>query len=240
MARYLLGDFIVELRNEFPHLELQCQKYLYTGDGEADFVIHVSEEERNAEAKVSPYPADQGYLESVCAYRQLCLQLPKRNAFLLHASVIEAEGRGIAFFARSGVGKTTHTRHWIKSYFPKVNIVNGDKPIVRFHDGVPYVYGTPWAGKEGANRNVKVPLCDLCLIERSETNEVLPMSKEEGLNALMVQILLPPEPEALISTLDMLEQILDGCRLWRIRCTAEQESAVVAHDVILGGKNNEA
>ena len=119
MGRYLFADFVVELQNEFPYLENQCRYFKYEGDRETDFVVHVTEEERNKEAEVSQYPDSQGYLESVCAYRKLCMQLPKRGAILLHAAVIEAEGRGIAFFARSGVGKTTHTRHWIKTYFPR-------------------------------------------------------------------------------------------------------------------------
>ena len=110
MARYLFADFVVELRNRFPHLERQCQYFLYEGDRETDYVISVTDEELAREARVSQYPDSVGYLESICAYRQLCSKIPLRGALLFHASVIEAQGRGIAFFARSGVGKTTHTR----------------------------------------------------------------------------------------------------------------------------------
>ena len=149
MARYLFADFVVELQNRYSFLDQQCQFFLYEGDRETDFVISVTDEEMMQEANVSQYPDNMGYLESICTYRKLCMQLPVHDAMLLHSAVIEADGRGIAFFARSGVGKTTHTRHWIKTYFPQVNIVNGDKPIIRFYDGIPYAYGTPWAGKEG-------------------------------------------------------------------------------------------
>ena len=240
MARYMFGDFVVELHNRYPHLENQCQFFLYEGDRETDFVVSVTDEEMMQEAKVSQHPDSKGYLESVCAYRKLCMQIPHRNAMLLHASVVEAEGRGIAFFARSGVGKTTHTRHWIRTYFPKVNIVNGDKPIIRFFDGVPYAYGTPWAGKEGIYRLVRTELKDLCLIERASVNEVTPLSKEEALNLIMLQIFLPQDPQAAMATLDMVEKLLENCNLWRIRCTPDRESAVVAYETIVGGKNHEA
>ena len=240
MARYLFADFVVELQNRFPHLEKQCQFFRYEGDRETDYVIRVTDEEIQSESQVSQYPDSQGYLESICAYRQLCAQLPLRGALLLHAAVIEAEGRGIAFFARSGVGKTTHTRHWIKTYFPQVNIVNGDKPIVRFVDGIPYAYGTPWAGKEGIYRLTRAELKDLCLIERAPVNEVTPLSKEEALNLLMLQIFLPPDPQATMATLDMVEKLLDHCNLWRIRCTPDKEAAILAHDTILGVESNEA
>ena len=115
-----------------------------------------------------------------------------------------------------------------------MNIVNGDKPIVRFYDGVPYAYGTPWAGKEGIYRLVSAPLRDLCLIERAPVNEVTPLSKEEALNLLMLQIFLPPDGESVIATLDMVEKLLENCNLWRIRCTPDKEAAILAHDTILG------
>lgn len=240
MPRYLFADFVVDLKNRFSYVEKQCKYFLYEGDRETDYEIAVTDEELKGEAKVSQCPDSQGYLESICAYRKLCMQLPKQKAMILHASVIEAQGRGIAFFARSGVGKTTHTRNWIKNYFPKVDIVNGDKPIVRFFDDVPYAYGTPWAGKEGVYRLTRAELKDLCLIERAPVNEVLPLSKEEALNLLMVQIFLPPDPEATIATLDMLEKLLERCNLWRIRCTPERESAILAYETIVEGKGHEA
>ena len=240
MPRYLFADFVVEIQNRFPRLETQCQFFRYEGDRKTDFVVRVTDEEIEKEATVSQFPESKGYLESVCAYRQLCMQLPPHNAILLHSAVIEAKGRGIAFFARSGVGKTTHTRHWIKTYFPEVDIVNGDKPIVRFIDGIPYAYGTPWAGKEGIYRLTRAELKDLCLIERAPVNEVTPLGKEEALQLLMMQIFLPPDPQATIATLDLIEKLLEHCNLWRIRCTPEKEAAILAHDTILGVKTHEA
>lgn len=239
MPRYMFADFVVELRNRYPYLEKQCQYFLYEGERETDFVISVTEEEMDREAKVSQHPDSRGYLESICAYRKLCMQIPKRNAILLHSAVIHIDGRGIAFFARSGVGKTTHTRNWIKNYFPKVDIVNGDKPIVRFFDGIPYAYGTPWAGKEGIYRLVRAEIKDLCLIERAPVNEVTPLSKEEALNLLMLQIFLPSDPESAVATLDMVEKLMEHCNLWRIRCTPERESAIVAYETIVEGKTHE-
>lgn len=240
MPRYVFADFVVELQNRYPYLERQCKYFLYDGDRETDYVIRVTDEEIEKEAKVSVYPDSKGYLESVCAYRKLCMQLPTAGAILLHSAVISAEGRGIAFFARSGVGKTTHTRHWIKNYFPQVDIVNGDKPIVRFVDGIPYAYGTPWAGKEGIYRLTRAELKDLCLIERATENEVTPLNKDEALKLLMVQIFLPSDPQGALATLDMIEKLLEHCNLWRIRCTPEKEAAILAHDTILGVKTHEA
>ena len=234
MPRYQIADFIIDFQNRFPYLEKMCAKYLYEGDAETDYVISVTDEDLQEEQRMAEHPCTDGYLETICAYRKLCNVIPRRRAFVLHSSVIEWQGQGIAFFARSGVGKTTHTRNWLKAFYPHVKIVNGDKPLVRFYGEQPFVYGTPWAGKEGANRNVKVPLTDLCLIQRGEKNEVSPLSKQEALELLMVQILLPKDPLGLSNTLDMLEGLLDRCRLWRIRCTPEEESAIIARQTMFG------
>ena len=93
MPRYLFADFVVDLKNRYPNLERQCKFFLYEGDRETDYEISVTDEEMMQEAHVSQYPENAGYLESICAYRKLCMQIPKRGAMLLHASVVEAEGR---------------------------------------------------------------------------------------------------------------------------------------------------
>ena len=41
------------------------------------------------------------------------------------------------FTAQSGTGKSTHIKLWKKHFGKDVDIVNGDKPIVRvFNDGI--------------------------------------------------------------------------------------------------------
>ena len=234
MPRYEFAEFIVDIRNAYDYTERCCKDYLYEGDRPTDYIIQVSTEELEQEQAVAEHQCSLGYLEFICVYRKLCMQIPLQGAMILHASVIEWKEHGIAFFARSGVGKTTHTKHWLKTLYPVAKIVNGDKPLVRFFDGKPFVYGTPWAGKEGANRNVKAPLTDLCLIERGEKNEVTPLPVKDALELLMVQILLPQDPMALCNTLDMVEKLMTQCRLWRIRCTPEEESAIVARKTMFG------
>ncbi|MBR4309379.1 MAG: hypothetical protein IKT58_07275 [Oscillospiraceae bacterium] len=234
MPRYEFAEFIVDIRNVYSEIEERCADYLYTGDRPTDYTIAVTPEELKQEQATVEHICAPGYLEFICAYRKLCNLIPLRYAMILHASTITWKDYGIGFFARSGVGKTTHTRHWLKTLYPHAKIVNGDKPLVRFFEGKPYIYGTPWAGKENAQRNVKAPLTHLCLIERGEKNEVSPLPPQEALELLMVQILLPPDPQALNNTLDMLEQLLSNCQLWRIRCTPVEESALLARMTMFG------
>jgi hypothetical protein len=241
MALYKFADLVIELNSQYDFLAKQCTGYRYTEDGSAELTVSVTEEEIQRERDVSPeIHFSAGYLESICAYRNLCRQLPGYDAFLLHGAVIDCDGRGIAFLARSGVGKTTHTMLWKQVYGKQMRIINGDKPIIRFFGDVPYAYGTPWAGKENFQCNARVPLTDICFIERSAENQVIPIQPEECLNTVMQQILIPPDPQMAIRTLQLLNRLLSVCRVWIIRCNISQEAAILAHDTILGEKKHEA
>ena len=241
MALYKLADLVIELNNEYDFLARQCAEYRYIGNASAEITVCVTDEDIRREQNYFPDKVHSaGYLESISAYRKLSLELPDYDAVLLHGSVIACEGRGIAFLARSGVGKTTHTMLWKQVYGDKVRIINGDKPIVRFFDGVPYACGTPWAGKENLQCNSRVPLTDICFIERSAENRVFQIRPEACLNSVMQQILIPSDPVMASKTLTLLDRLLTVCRIWVIQCNISQEAAIFAHDTILGETTHEA
>lgn len=229
-----IADFVVDFANQHDYLEKQCVEYRHKGNAPAEFTIRVTDDDLRQERFLSDRHYSDGYLESICAYRKLCLALPLRDALLLHGSVIACEGRGIAFLAHSGVGKTTHTMLWKRVYPEEVSVINGDKPIVRFWDGVPYAYGTPWAGKEGIQTNTRVRLTDLCFIERSESCSVEKADKGAYVNALMMQMLHPSDPEAAIKTLELSDRLLSSCNMWVIKCNISEDAARIAHDTIIG------
>lgn len=235
MALYKLADFVVNIENEYDYLTGQCAPYRYTGDIPAELSVKVNEDEIQHERIASEgINHSSGYLESICAYRKLCLQLPLYDAMVLHGSVISCGGRGIAFLARSGVGKTTHTMLWKQVYGEKVQIINGDKPVVRFFGGVPFAYGTPWAGKENLQSNNRVQLTDICFIERSEDNFVFRAASDACLDFLAQQILLPTEPAAAGKTLELLDKLMTACNFWIIRCNISEDAAITAHKTIIG------
>ena len=237
MALYSLADFVVKLDNQHEFITRQCMEYRYDGTDPVDFTIRVTEDEISDERGYFPENHHSlGYLESICAYRKLCVGLPMRNAMVIHGSVIECDGNGIAFLARSGVGKTTHTMLWKQVYGDKVTIINGDKPIIRFFDGVPFAYGTPWSGKENLQSNRRVRLTDICLIQRGTENAVFRIDPAQQLDAFMQQILIPTEPAAAERTLELLDSLLSECRVWVIQCNISQEAAIVAYNAIMGDK----
>ena len=78
-----------------------------------------------------------------------------RKTLLVHASVIRNGDKGYLFLGKSGTGKSTHSRLWIK-YVEGSDLLNDDNPAIRIMDGKAYVYGTPWSGKTPCYRNLCV------------------------------------------------------------------------------------
>ncbi len=227
----LLADFKILIRSEYPDVVEFCRDYVCIPaltDETADLVICPTEAEIEEERNHSlPFMA-AGYLETICIYRAICRRLPLLGGMMLHAAVLSDAGRGYAFTANSGTGKTTHLRMWTQAFGDAVAIINGDKPILRKKDGVWHAYGTPWCGKEGWNINTAVPLCAICFLRRGETNAIAPYDTEDAIPAFMPQLLLPDEPEALMATLDLLEDLVSHVPLYELHCTINEEAARVA------------
>ena len=237
MAVYKIADFIVELKNKYEYTDRICGDYRYDGDEKPEFVISTTEGEIDAELKINAI-TDRGYAESVCLYRQLCLEILSKDAMLLHAAVVEVDGKGYAFLARSGVGKSTHVRLWQELLGDRLTIVNGDKPIVRFIDGKFYAYGTAWRGKEGYGSNTKTTLDALCFIERSEENFIEKQETSQTVSKIIKQTILPADPEKAANTLDFLDKLVVNTPAFCMHCNISAEAAEICYNTLKNAHGN--
>ncbi len=227
----LLADckIFMRLRHEFT--VAQCQDYHAPapfGEEEADLTVEVTDAELEAERAINPPYMSEDYMESICIYRAICRSLPPLGAMMLHSAVIADGDRGYAFTADSGTGKTTHIRLWRDTFGKDIEIINGDKPLIRCIDGVWYAYGTPWCGKECWHVNRRVPLLAICFLRRGETNTIAPYPVADAVTAIMPQLYLPEDPVALMATLDMLDDLVKRIPLYELHCTMSPEAAHVA------------
>lgn len=249
MFKIKIADFIVEIDNKYSFIEKFCKKYIYIGE-ESDFSASCTEEDIDNEELISRDDPEvfgmlskmdvekrRGYLESVCVYRNLCLQLPERSSFIMHAAVIEVDGQAYAFTAKSGTGKSTHISLWKKLLGEKVNVVNGDKPIIRLENGIFYAYGTPWCGKEGWNKNVRAPLKGLCFLERATENRIDKLPLDIAATRIMKQILVPKDSLGVINTFELVDKMLKTVDCWVLGCNISVEAAEISYNAMSGGKN---
>ena len=228
-----IAELNIEILNRDPYLENVCGKYaaefstpdITLSANDADIAF-----EKNAAAVKN---LSVGRLESVAICRKLGRKLHEYNSFLLHAATFEVENRGVAFFAKSGTGKYTHMLLWKKLFGEKLQIINGDKPIVKVKDGKPFAYGTPWCGKEGLSENKSVMLTDLCFIKRSEKNETRKLEKSEAFKLLLDQVAIPSGSINILKFLELLEATIENCNLWEISCNKETAAAEQSSKIIL-------
>ena len=233
-----IADTVIGIQNQYQHVEQLCRAYWCDMDTPPLFTVCVSDEEVAQEQALATEAVSPGYAESVCIYRKICKQLPLlRQAFLFHSAVIEYEGRGYAFAASSGTGKSTHALLWHKHFGNDVHMVNGDKPICMFReDGALMAYGTPWCGKEGWSENKAVPLCGICFLERSENNSICRISPQEAVMYMLPQILLPKKMASLDALFALIEKTVEAVPCYRLKCNKNEEAAQIAYDGMNGGE----
>ena len=217
----------------------------YLTDREADFSITVrSEDLRFEQADADAEAAEEGFrqrnfpdpfLERAAIQRAFAEHLLEQNTILLHGSTLALDDKGYLFTARSGTGKSTHTRLWREAFGHRAVMVNDDKPFLRFTDSGVLACGAPWSGKHGLDTNITVPLQGICILERGETDRIFPISAEEALPMLLHQAHVPTDPALQAISRDLTHRLAHTVPLWRMACTKSPEAAIVAHTAMTKG-----
>lgn len=165
----------------------------------------------------------------------ICYLIQMRDGFVFHSSSICADGAGVAFSAKSGTGKSTHTRLWLDN-IPGTFILNDDTPIIFMGcDNKFYISGTPWAGTTGINKNATVPLKAIVFLERGEKNKVSSMSPQEAMQPFFEGIRTPITDEMFSNCLNTLNKLFLSVPLYRLECNMNPEAAIIAYNGIFGG-----
>lgn len=225
-----MADLNIAIKNKYNYVYEQCRDYLVECDG-YDMEVFATDEEIEREKLDVGVPVSNGYAESVCIYRNICKKLPQGfNSFLFHSALIEYEGRGYAFAAKSGTGKSTHIALWKKRFGDNVRIINGDKPIFRYVDGRFLAYGTPWCGKEGLSENASVPLAAICFLERGENNTISALDGTDSVTRLFPQILMPSDAASLDALFPLLDAMIKSVPCYLLKCNMDIEAAEVAYN----------
>lgn len=228
MITVKLADVPIQLNNRYPDVETLCRGY--ETEEPPQLQIHVTPEEIEQERQSQDCPFSEGYLESVCLYRKLSLEMLQFGVFLLHASVVEVDGEGYAFLAVSGTGKSTQTRLWREYFGTRTRVINGDKPLVRvMEDGTCLAYGTPWCGKERMGCNASVPLKAIFFLERAAVPECLAATEEYCVDRLFHQLLMPENPQRMEQLLAMVDCLVAEVPSYILRCNMKLESVIAAY-----------
>ncbi len=92
---YEIAGLRIAVENEYPYTDKFCASYLSIDQtAPADITAKVTQTELEEEKERSE-GFSIGYIENICLYRAICRQLPSRNRFLLHCSVLDYDGKGV-------------------------------------------------------------------------------------------------------------------------------------------------
>lgn len=232
-----LADCKVAVSALFPFVKELCRDYLTDDSG--DFFVGISPADINFEREKSAREDElegipirhfsDEYLETLAVYRKIAEKMIDYDTLLFHGSVIAVDGVGYLFTAKSGTGKSTHTRLWRELFGRRAVMVNDDKPLLKVADNGVWAYGTPWDGKHRLSSNISVPLKAICILERSETNYIKAISKRDALIMLIQQSYRPADPAQMAKKMALVDKLGSGVMLYKLGCNMEPEAAMVAY-----------
>ena len=155
-----LAGITVEIDNRHNYVYEQCADYL-CNDCVPAFRVTVSTADAQAYQASCGRPMTLPEAESYLIYRRICERMPHYDVYLLHAAVVEMEGRGYAFSARRGTGKSTHTKLWRKLFGARAVMINDDKPLFKITQTGILVCGTGIGMSMCANKHkgIRAALC---------------------------------------------------------------------------------
>ena len=231
-----IANIIISVNAFFESTKDYCKNYLC--DGEADALVRIlpsdidfEREQFNTvnekEGRTGGEHSD-AYLETIAVQRKITEVLFERNVLLFHGSVIAVDGQAYLFTAKSGTGKSTHTRLWREMLGERAVMVNDDKPFISVKDGNVTVHGSPWNGKHKLGNNISVPLRAICILERGEVNEIKQITASKALPMLIQQSSRPRTAELMPKYMELLDGIAKGVKFYRLSCNMEPEAARVS------------
>ncbi len=236
--KYKIADKVVEVTSFYDEVHEYCTDYLT--DTSADYSVTTTqadidyEREKSArEDEIEGIPVrnfSDSYLEELAVYRKIAEKMIDYDTILFHGSVVAVDGVGYLFTAKSGTGKSTHTRLWREYFRDRAVIVNDDKPLLKITDSGVLAYGTPYNGKHRLGTNISVPLKALCILTRSADNHIESITRNQAYTMLLQQVYRPADMLKIAKTLELVDRLADTVKLYRLGCNMDKSAAKVAYE----------
>lgn len=236
--KYKIADKVVEVNSIYDEVHEYCTDYLTdepadysvtTTQADIDFECEKSAREDEIEGIPTRHFSDN-YLEELAVYRKIAEQMISYDTILFHGSVVAVDGVGYLFTAKSGTGKSTHTRLWREYFGDRAVMVNDDKPLLKITDSGVIAYGTPYNGKHRLGTNTSVPLKAICILTRSADNHIEAITREQAYTILLQQVYRPADMLKMTKTLELVDRLADSVKLYKLDCNMDISAAKIAYE----------
>ncbi len=225
------ADIYIKIHTHYDYMFELCKDYIVDGNI-FDMEVYPSKDYKDYLEGFS-----EEYCESLSLYEQIAKQLPLFNAFVFHGASITYKKDGLLFTAPSGTGKTTHIRLWKKYFKDDVDIINGDKPILRIDEKGIKVYGTPFCGKEKWHKNRSAYLKALCIVRRGKINNIKRIKGSEAMIPLYNQMYFSKDNAAMAQrSMDLFDKLLTLIPIYILECDISYDAVLCSYKGMI---NNE-
>ena len=153
----------------------------------------------------------------------------------MHASTVVNDGKAYLFLAKSGTGKSTHSKMWLRAV-PGTHLMNDDNPVVRtFPDGRVIAYGSPWSGKTPCYRNESFPVGAFVRIVRAPENRLERLSIVESYASVYSSCSGFKADRAMGDGLHLaISAAIQGAPSFAMHCLPDEDAARVCFEGIAG------
>ena len=155
-----------------------------------------------------------------------------QGILLMHASVPMLNDKAYLCLGKSGTGKSTHCKLWLK-HVEGTDLLNDDNPAVRYLDGKAYIYGTPWSGKTPCYRNLRKECGAFLRLQQYPGNIIKKHNPLQGfasiLSSCSTMIWDKPSYNAICDTVSKIASITAS---YHLRCKPDKDAARLSYNTI--------
>lgn len=155
-----------------------------------------------------------------------------QGILLMHASVPMLNDKAYLCLGKSGTGKSTHCKLWLK-HVEGTDLLNDDNPAVRYLDGKTYIYGTPWSGKTPCYRNLRKECEAFLRLQQYPGNIIKKHNPLQGfasiLSSCSTMIWDKPSYNAICDTVSKIASITAS---YHLRCKPDKDAARLSYNTI--------
>lgn len=233
---YRIADIITSIP-AVGGMSSRCGDYLINGnDSEAEIIIDASLYDYDYWKKFNASRKDAAYMESGFQFYRKLLDF---DGMMLHASATVIDGETYLFAGQSGIGKSTHAE-LLKKHHPDAQLINDDKPAVRWVGGKWMIYGTPWSGKNGININAAYPLKAITLLTtRRDRNHIRTADPLMALSGLIACSAGRGSKETMKKLAALIDRLMKDIPIYEMDSLADDEAAIMAYNAMKNGIKNE-
>lgn len=154
------------------------------------------------------------------------------GALMIHSSVAVVDGKAYMFLGKSGTGKSTHCRLWLKN-IEGADILNDDNPVLKVEDDGVYVYGSAWSGKGCVYKNEGYRVGGIARLKQAPYNKI---ERKVGTPAFALLYTacskLPWSSNFMDKICKVLSKIVAETPVYFLECLPDDEAARISYNTM--------